>query len=273
MSPLPRLSLDFSQSSLQDYADCPRRFQLRYLDKTQWPAIETEPSQEVEARQREGLEFHRLVHQHLVGISAEELAKSAGSGQVRAWWENYRAADLNLQGWALKSELVLHSTIGEHRLVAKYDLIALQDGRASIYDWKTWARRPSNAWLERRWQTRVYRALLVKGGAVLNGGRPFLPEAVSMTYWFAAFPDEPAAFSYDSVRLDEDWTAIETLIAEVIDRQSFPLTEDRRRCRFCIYRSYCDRGERAGEWQDPGDEASAEPYRDAGFDESAEPNL
>ena len=30
----------FSQSSLQDYADCPRRFQLRYLDKLIYPAIE-----------------------------------------------------------------------------------------------------------------------------------------------------------------------------------------------------------------------------------------
>jgi hypothetical protein len=273
MEPLPRLSLDFSQSSLQDYADCPRRFQLRYLNHTEWPAIEAEPSQEVEARQKQGLEFHRLVHQHLLGISPAELERTVSSAQVRTWWEDYRAANLDLQGWALKCELALYSMIGEHRLVAKCDLIALQNRRAVIYDWKTWARRPSDAWLERRWQTRVYRALLVKGGAVLNGGRPFLPEDVSMTYWFAGFPDDPAIFSYDSIRFENDWAAIQSLIAEIIDRQSFPMTEDRRRCRFCVYRSYCDRGEQAGAWHEPGDEDSAAPKQDTGIDESTEPIL
>ena len=34
----------FSQSSLQDYMDCPRRFQLRYLDRLIYPAAESEPA-------------------------------------------------------------------------------------------------------------------------------------------------------------------------------------------------------------------------------------
>jgi len=267
MKPSPRALLDFSQSSLQDYVDCPRRFQLRYLQHMEWPAIAAEPSAEVESRLKEGLEFHRLVHQHLLGIPPGELENAADSPHVRAWWANYRAANLHLEGWSLRSELTLQSMIGAHRLVAKYDLIACQDGRAVIYDWKTWARRPTNEWLENRWQTRVYRALLVKGGAVLNGGRPFPPEAVSMTYWFAEFPGEPASFSYDSLRLERDWSAIQGLIAEIVARESFPLTEDRRRCRFCVYRSYCDRGERAAEWQEPGDEESAAPGEDVDVQE------
>jgi hypothetical protein len=269
-TPLPSW-LDFSQSSLQDYADCPRRFQLRYLQRLEWPAIEAEPSAEVESRQKEGLEFHRLVHQHLLGISPAVLEESASSPQVLAWWQNYRAAQLSLQDWVLRSELGLYSTIGAHRLVAKYDLVASRDNRAVIYDWKTWARRPGNEWLASRWQTRVYRALLVKAGAVLNDGRPFLPEAVSMVYWFAAFPDDPAIFNYDSRQLERDWAAIQALIAEIVSRESFAMTEDRQRCRFCVYRSYCDRGERAAEWQEPGDEVSAEAEQGTkavGLDES-----
>ncbi len=35
-------SFTFSQSSLQDYMDCARRFQLRYIDQLNWPAINTE---------------------------------------------------------------------------------------------------------------------------------------------------------------------------------------------------------------------------------------
>ena len=243
------------------------------MQNLEWPAIEAEPSPEMESRQEDGLEFHRLVHQHLLGISPIELEKAARPGRVRSWWANYRAANLNLHDWAVRSELALYTMIGSHRLVAKYDLVACQAGRAVIYDWKTWARRPSNEWLEDRWQTRVYRALLVKGGTVLNGGRPFLPEAVSMVYWFAEFPGDPAILSYDSPRLERDRTAIQTLIAEILDQQSFPKTEDRRKCRFCVYRSYCDRGEQAGEWPEPADEASVEAHQDFDVDERAESNV
>ena len=33
----------FSQSSLQAYANCPRRFWLAYVEQLPWPALETKP--------------------------------------------------------------------------------------------------------------------------------------------------------------------------------------------------------------------------------------
>ncbi len=69
----------------------------------------------------------------------------------------------------------LSAPLGKHRLLAKYDLIAVQDGKATIYDWKTYRKRPRNEWLAARTQTRVYRALLVQAGAHLNKGQPFDP--------------------------------------------------------------------------------------------------
>ena len=71
----------FSQSSLQDYSDCPRRFQLRYIEQLQWPAVETEPVLENERRQQEGQLFHRMVQQHLIGLPAEKLSQLAQSTQ------------------------------------------------------------------------------------------------------------------------------------------------------------------------------------------------
>ena len=41
-------TFQFSQNSLQDYVDCPRRFQLRYLLRQPWPAVESEPLSEYE---------------------------------------------------------------------------------------------------------------------------------------------------------------------------------------------------------------------------------
>ena len=72
----------FSQSSLQDFETCARRFQLRYLRQLSWPAVESEPIQEAERLAQLGADFHRLVHQHLVGIDEETLTASILSAQL-----------------------------------------------------------------------------------------------------------------------------------------------------------------------------------------------
>ena len=84
-----------SQSSLQDYNDCPRRFELRYLEQLAYPAIETEPALENEKHQQEGEYFHRLAQQHLIGIPAEQVEKFANTDNLQRWWDNYvNAKDL-----------------------------------------------------------------------------------------------------------------------------------------------------------------------------------
>src|SRR5215213_6046604 len=72
-----------SQSSLQDYMDCARRFKLRYLDRLSYPAVETEPTLENEKHQQEGEYFHRLVQQHLIGIPAERIASDRAMNGLR----------------------------------------------------------------------------------------------------------------------------------------------------------------------------------------------
>ncbi len=238
----------FSQSSLQDYADCPRRFELRYLRQLQWPAVESEPALENERRQQEGQLFHRLIQQHLIGIPEEHLTRLASTPDLRRWWENYRAHPLSLDGYAKYTELTLSAPLADFRLLAKYDLIAIRPGdQALIYDWKTYARRPRNEWMAARLQTRVYRALLVRAGTRLNGGAPILPQQVEMIYWYADYPAEPARFAYTAAQYERDWAGLEKLAAEIASSVDFPPTDDEKRCAFCAYRSYCERGDRAGE--------------------------
>lgn len=260
----------FSQSSLQDYADCPRRFQLRYIEQLSWPAIETEPVVENERRQLEGQLFHRLVQQHLLGLPADKLSRLATTPDLERWWKNYLATDLGLDSHTKSTELALSSPIGEHRLLAKYDLVAVKDGRAMIFDWKTYAKRPRNEWLAARWQTRVYRSLLAVAGAHLNGGRPVVPEQIEMVYWFADYPNDPARFAYDAKQFKRDWSAIEKLINEISSATKFDLTEDEKMCRFCAYRSYCDRGKQAGQIEDAEAETEAEELFDLNFEQIGE---
>ena len=262
-----------SQSSLQDYMDCAQRFKLRYLDRLSYPAAETEPTIENEKHQQEGEYFHRLLQQYFIGIPAEQIAKFANTVNLQRWWENFQKSKdlMDIKGMpGLYPEATLSAPLGKHRLLAKYDLIAVREGKAIIYDWKTYRKRPRNEWLSARMQTRVYRALLVQAGAHLNSGKPFEPEQIEMIYWFADFPDEPARFPYNSAQFQRDWDTLVKLSDEVASASSYPLTEDRQKCLFCTYRSYCERGIRAGDVEQAEAEMEAEELFDVNFEQIGE---
>jgi hypothetical protein len=105
--------------------------------------------------------------------------------------------------------------------------------------------------LAERLQTRLYRYLLVRSGAALNGGQPIAPEAIEMVYWFTNFPAQPERFVYSPQTYQDDEAYLGDLITTIgrLGEQGFPLTDDTRRCAYCVYRSLCERGVRAGEMQ------------------------
>ena len=271
---MPNSFTTLSQSSLQDYVDCPRRFQLRYVDRLSYPAIESEPTLENEKHQQEGEYFHRLVQQYLIGIPAEQISKMANTPNLQRWWENFLTSkDLtgfkNLSGLTLP-EATLSAPLGGFRLLAKYDLIAIAQNKVTIYDWKTYRKRPRNEFLAARMQTRVYRALLVHAGAHLNNGQPFEPEQIEMVYWFSDFPNDPARFTYTSAQYKRDWDTLLKLSDEIKSASSYPLTDDRTKCSYCPYRSYCERGVRAGDMDQAETEMEAEELFDVNFEQIGE---
>ena len=267
-----------SQSSLQDYVDCPRRFQLRYVDRLSYPAIESEPTLENEKHQQEGEYFHRLVQQYLIGIPSEQISKLANTANLQRWWENFIAnQDFRVlrELGGLLPEATLSAPLGGFRLLAKYDLIAIGQNKVTIYDWKTYRKRPRNEFLKARMQTRVYCALLVHAGAHLNNNQPFEPEQIEMVYWFSDFPNEPARFAYTSAQYKRDWDLLLKLSDEILRQaqdsaSSYPLTDDRTKCSYCPYRSYCERGVRAGDVDQAESEMEAEELFDVNFEQIGE---
>lgn len=244
----------FSQGSLQDYHDCPRRFYYRYLRQLAWPALEAQPALENERHMRAGAAFHRLVHQALAGIPPERLGARATEEPLASWWANFQAHNPIPAGLRLLPEILLGAELDGERLVARYDLLALDaDGRATIFDWKTSRRRPPRPALAARLQTRVYPLVLALAGAQLNDGQALAPENIRMLYWFAGDPQNPEVFEYSADALAADRADVKALIARIgthDDPDDFPLTPDERACRFCVYRSRCNRGVSAGDWQD-----------------------
>jgi hypothetical protein len=234
------------------------------LPSGSYPAEESEPAIENERHRQEGEYFHRLAQQRLLGIPPERISGLASTPDLARWWANF-ASDPGLAvlfsapDLGIFPEFTLSAPLGRFRLLAKYDLIAATaDGRFVIYDWKTYRKRPRDEWLAARLQTRVYRSLLAQAGNRLNGDRPIAPEQIEMAYWFADFPSEPARFPYTAGQFRRDWSGLVALAAEISSAEDFPLTEDVSRCLFCPYRSYCDRGVRAGEGENLETEAPLE---------------
>lgn len=245
----------FSQSALQDYEDCPRRFELRYLREVEWPALETSPALEHEAAMLRGQDFHHLLHQHALGVPAEALAATISDAEVRTWWENYLSWQSEHLPAERHPEMMLTAPIAGSVLMAKYDIVArMPDSTFLIIDWKT-GRPPSKAKLASRMQTIVYPYVLSRAGAWLNGGVPLSAEMIRMSYWYAT-TGETIDFSLTREQLDSHEERLESMINEISKRFEFPKTEELWRCRFCSYRSLCERGIEAGDMNELDDEAN-----------------
>jgi CRISPR/Cas system-associated exonuclease Cas4 (RecB family) len=277
-SPFPD-DFSFSQSSLQAYTDCPRKFWLTYVQQLPWPALEAAPALEYEQHLRWGSAFHKLVERAETGlaVAAENLSEP-----LAEWWRAYlayRPADLDLG--QREVEFVLTAVLelpGDpprpFRLAAKYDLVAIiDDGPIIIVDWKTGLRRPRPEVLQEKWQTALYPFVLVEAAQFLNWG-PIEPERVELRYWFTAAPESPITFPYNRRRHEEIrarlFSTVQAIYAGVAeaDYPKIPDTETNRRrfCQYCVYRSRCDRGDVAGDLDDTFDEALDEALLNAALD-------
>ena len=237
-------ALQLSQASLQDYLDCRRRFYLKHILKLNWPGHQTDQAEQQQARAQRGVAFHRLLHQHFIGLPEERLAAIALEAKLDNWWRSYKQSPvpgLHADNFA---EISLSAPLSGHRLVAKYDLVSV-GRRVLIVDWKT-SKRRDESWLKARMQTRVYLYLMVLAGHDLHGGVE--PDQVEMVYWFADDPQDPVRLAYDQQQFDQDDRDLRAAVTEIdsLAVEEFTLTDDTSRCRFCAFRSLCDRGVSAG---------------------------
>ncbi len=262
----------FSQSNLQDYLECRRRFQLRYILGFIWPAVESEPALEHEQYIQRGISLHRLIHRFLLGVSRNILDPLIESVDLQQWWQDFHRF-VEYQGILgdadLHPEYSLTAGLGEFRLVGKYDLITRKSsGEFVIYDWKTSRWTPDRSRIAGRMQTQLYPYLLVRAGTALNEGHPIDPEIVTMAYWYSSSPDQAIAIQYSGKKYNEDHRHITDLVAEIsnLPPDRFYITKDVLRCAYCVFRSFCERGDQAGDISEWGDQADEPDHSDMMFD-------
>ena len=255
--------LIFSASMLQDYVDCQRRFELKYIQKQSWPSIPIEPVLALEELISRGRQFHFLVHQLFTGIPLASIKNAINDTTLREWFDRL-ILFYNGQAWKKNlSELLIVSQLNQYRLIAVYDLIVqTSDGKVAIYDWKTSLHPPKKAFLKMKMQSVIYPFILFE-----NLNSLFPSEAIgdhsviSMNYWFPAFPENLISYEYKKIIHQENRELLLNLLEEIhkkIKTGQFKKTDNVRLCKYCQYRSLCDRGVCAG----MGDELSFDSASD-----------
>jgi hypothetical protein len=267
------MRIRFSATSLQEYIECPRRFQLRYVLDAPWPALATAAPSDQEEHLRLGHRLHHLIHQHFLGLAVES-SPMPGESLLPQWWEAFLSFAAEWRGWYVAPEVALTIPIAGQRLAVRYDALAwpAQTGEDAtptcvILEWKTYSHPPQRDRLLSRMQSRVYPwALLAAGWAPPGCEISIPPDGVEMHYWLAGSPARVERFVYSGSALRTDGAYLETLIAGIAQRvettspkargttaatsaqaaEPWELTERRQLCEVCVYRSLCGRGARAG---------------------------
>jgi RecB family exonuclease len=233
----------FTQSNLQAFINCPYQFYLRYVLHFQWPAAQARDMLQFEADRLAGARFHQLVHQLFLGVSLPKLsqiAKNDPDSRVAIWFNAFTTAFSQTLPGELFTEYTLGVTLGGQELTAKYDLLQRDGENFTIYDWKTSHKQPSKKWLTGQMQSRVFPLVLALHLGEIN--QPFIE--LRMVYWEAAQPERPYIFKSTAQTLAEDQDYIFELMQKInrLSPADFHKTDDIQRCRYCRYRSYCNRG-------------------------------
>jgi len=173
--------LRLSQSHLNYLENCPRQFQRIYLENLAPP----EGSEQLD-RQSWGSKFHLLMQQWSLGLPIEGLLNQ--DEQLKMSFEAIRESVPQLNPFNSKlwqeAEHCRTLNVDNYLLTVIYDLLIAYPNKAEILDWKTYPQPTHKENLANNWQTRLYLYVLAETSE-------YLPEQISLTYWFVKLPKKP----------------------------------------------------------------------------------
>ncbi|NET71784.1 MAG: PD-(D/E)XK nuclease family protein, partial [Sphaerospermopsis sp. SIO1G2] len=180
-----------SQGHLNLLRNCPRKFQYSYLEQLNIP---TNPDQE--NNRTLGSQFHLLMQQQEMNLPIDgflevddNLQKLVQEFQKLA--PEIFTTETNDQIFR-ESEHYRTLQIQDYLITVIYDLLIADQETAQILDWKTYNRVPKRDDLAKNWQTKLYMYVLAKTS-------DYVPENISMTYWFVQSETNlrEISFNYD----------------------------------------------------------------------------
>ncbi len=249
LSTQPQL-LRLSQGQLNTLERCPRQFQHTYLEKLNSPA-----DPEHEEKQTLGSRFHLLMQQREMGLPIDSFLQA--DSQLRNWMAGFADAAPEIIAPGENQtfrESEHYRTLQVHHqdylITVIYDLLIADNLEAQILDWKTYPKPPNKRKLETNWQTRLYMY-------VLRETSEYLPENISMTYWFVQSDGKPQniKFSYSSVlheqtekKLNKLLNQLTKYLEDYYQKKHFPqVAEGSKICADCKFNPRCGRSDATSE--------------------------
>jgi hypothetical protein len=182
---LPQLPIKrLSQAQLNLLETCPPQFQRIYLEQLATPI-----SPEQQEKLVWGSQFHHLIQQQELGLPIDSLLAADEQFQLAITALKQKAPEL----WSSEPDISLREAehcrtleFNGYLLTVVYDLLILKSKpkQAMIIDWKTYLQPTNKNKLEKNWQTRLYLYVLAETS-------DYLPQQISLTYWFVKLPHEP----------------------------------------------------------------------------------
>ena len=218
--PLPD-NFIFSANNLQDYLDCPRRFELKYLLKQNWPAVTSQPVLEMENRILQGNRFHLLAHQYLSGITGDILGNTIDDPELELWFERFQKYIDQYLNFIFFSEFSVIMPFEGFRLIAIFDFISLKNiNKIRICDWKTTSRLPKKEIFLQHIQSTLYPFLAYETQAKIFPQASVLKhQDISMEYWFPGFPENTITWEHSAVIHANSRELLSSLISEISQKE------------------------------------------------------
>ena len=230
----------YTQSNLQDFLDCPRRFYWKYVEGQSWPSPVTVPQQEFERRMRNGQLVHQIIERHQSGVPLNDIRQHVqlDDDELQTMVSRYEAVLPTLQRFEPRYvEILLSTVVKTYPVIAKFDFVGLDNRRLVAIDWKTGPLPPIDR-LRKRMQTVVYLLVMFRAGAAVMGTDD-IREYVLRYHSLATGEQHTFTVNADSA------TQFAATLLDVIEQtqtSDFAKVESTLPCRFCVYRGLCGRG-------------------------------
>ncbi|MEH2009511.1 PD-(D/E)XK nuclease family protein [Nostoc sp.] len=234
--------LRLSQGQLNLLEACPRKFQHTYLEQLNSPS---DPEQE--ERQTLGSRFHLLMQQREMGLPIDSFLQA--DAKLQSWMLAFADAAPEILTAASDNQTFRESEhfrtlqVQDYLLTVVYDLLIADNQQAQILDWKTYPKPPNQRKLESNWQTRLYLYVLAETS-------DYLPEKISMTYWFVQSEGKPQniKFNYNTAqhtltakKLNQLLSQLTNWLENYQNNQQFPqVVEGSKTCDHCQFAKRCD---------------------------------
>lgn len=237
----------YSQNSINTYKSCPIKFKYKYIDKINWK-FDDIGSREYYEGLKLGREFHLICERYFSNIPLGIDDKN--KDKFGRYIDKIKVLIPINQKSIYLPEYEIRYKLNEDIIIAKYDLIIINQENIEVWDWKTENKKINYKNVESRMQTIVY-MLLAKEVIPKIYNLNINAENIKMKYYQPEFDDKPTIISYTEEKHNINKEKIkeyikmikETKYSEGDKEFRFELIKNNKHCKFCEFNKLCNNKE------------------------------